>query len=84
MTAALALGQMGDSAKEAVPALIEVLPTDEVVQVLRNTSTALGQIGPAAQGALPALQEVRKKIRVQYSADEAILKIEGRPVPVWH
>jgi len=30
------------------------------------------------------LQEVRKKIRVQYSADEAILKIEGRPVPVWH
>ena len=84
MTAALALGRMGDSAQESVPALIEVLKTDTVVQVLRNTSSALGQIGPSAKSALPALREVRKHIRVQYSADEAILRIEGKPVPVWH
>jgi hypothetical protein len=84
MTAASALGRMGDAAKDAVPALIEVLETDAVVQVLRNASLALGQIGPAARSALPALREARKKIRVQSSADEAILRIEGKPVPVWH
>ena len=84
LTAALALGQLGDSAKEAVPPLIEVLQTDEVVQVLRNAAAALGQIGPAAQSAIPALQAMRKHIRVQYTANEAILRIEGKPVPVWH
>jgi hypothetical protein len=85
MMAAAALGSMGEAAKSAVPALIERLQApEEEVQVWRNAAKALGDIGPAAQSALPALRQALQKLRVKYLAEEAILKIEGKPVPTWH
>ena len=85
MGAAAALGSMGATAAPAVPALIGRLEaTDEEIQVWRHVSKALGDIGPAASAALPALQETLKRLRVVYVAEEAILKIEGKPVPTWH
>jgi hypothetical protein len=53
------------------------------VYVLRSVTKALGRIGPAAASALPALQTVRKMHRVAYVAEEAILRINGQPVPEW-
>jgi hypothetical protein len=32
---------------------------------------------------LPALREVRKQSRVAATAQEAILRITGQPVPTW-
>jgi hypothetical protein len=44
----------------------------------------LGDIGPAAKSALPALRQVLEKRRVGAASQEAILKIEGKPVPMYH
>jgi HEAT repeat protein len=84
MTAASALGRLGARGQAAVPALIELLesPASEV-QLLRNAAAALGGIGHAARPALPALRRVQH-LRVKYIAEEAIAKIEGRPIPTWH
>jgi len=90
MTAALALGRVGDAATSAVPALAAALEvpdetqlTNEDVQVLRNIAYALGDIGPGARSAIPALSKVQH-LRIKYIAEEAIAKIEGHPVPTWH
>jgi len=90
MSAALALGAMGAAASPAVPALIEVLDvpdqsqlTNEGVQVVRNVAYALGDIGPDARSAIPALQKINH-LRIRYIAEEAVAKIQGRPVPTWH
>jgi hypothetical protein len=84
MTAATALGQMGEAAASAVPALAAGLQVpNEEVQVLRNIAYALGGIGPGARSAVPALKQVQH-LRVRYIAEEAIAKIEGKPVATWH
>jgi len=90
MTAATALGRMGEAAKSAVPALTAALEvpdeaqlSNEEVQVIRNIAYALGDIGPDARTAVPALKKIHH-LRVKYIAEEAIAKIEGRPVPTWH
>jgi len=82
--AADALGAMGPAARDAVHPLADRLLTKgEPVFVLRSVAAALGDIGPDAKDALPALQEALKMLRVTYTAEEAILKIEGKPVPTW-
>ena len=81
--AADAIGSIGPAAKTAVPALIECLSTPNQVYVWRSAASALGNIGPDAAAALPALQEALAKPRVIYTAQEAILKIKGQPVPYW-
>lgn len=84
MTAATALGQIGEAAASAVPALAAGLQVpNEEVQVLRNIAYALGGIGPGARSAIPALKQVQH-LRVRYIAEEALAKIEGKPVATWH
>jgi hypothetical protein len=80
--AADALGAMGPSARSAVrPLAGRLLAKDERGLVLGSIATALGNIGPEAKDALPALEQVVKMRRVGASAQEAILRIEGKPVP---
>jgi len=82
--AADALASIGPAASAAVRALSErLLAAGEVAYVLRSVATALGEIGPAAESALPALQQAMKMHRVTATAQEAILKINKKPVPVW-
>jgi hypothetical protein len=82
--AADAIAAIGPRAKASVPALIERLTvSDEQVYVMRSAAKALGRIGPDAASALPVLQKVRKMHRVAYVAEEAILRINGQPVPQW-
>ena len=84
VTAAGALGAMGAAARPAVSALTDkLLATDEVRSVLTAVATALGDIGPDARAALPALQQVVKSRGVGPAAEEAILRIQGTPVPTW-
>jgi len=90
MTAASALGRMGAAASSAVPALVAALEasngpenSNDGVQVLRNICYALGDIGSAAREAIPAMRKVQH-LRVKYIAQEATVKIEGRPSPTWH
>lgn len=83
-SAADALGAMGPAARAAVRPLSQrLLMTDEQVMVLRSVAAALGDIGPDARDALPALEQTRKTLRVSYTIEAAILKIEGKPVPTW-
>jgi HEAT repeat protein len=80
-----ALGAIGPGAQAAVPALAErLLMKEEEGFVLTSVAYALGDIGPAAKGALPALRQVLEKRRVGAASQEAILKIEGKPVPMYH
>ena len=82
--AADALGAMGPAARAAVSPLAERLRAkDEQVMVLRSVAAALGNIGPDAKDALPALRETLHQLRVSYTVEAAILKIEGKPVPTW-
>ena len=82
--AADALGAMGPAARAAVSPLAERLRVkDEQVMVLRSVAAALGNIGPDAKEALPALRETLQQLRVSYTVEAAILKIEGKPVPTW-
>jgi hypothetical protein len=79
-----ALGAMGPAARGAVPPLAErLLVKDEQVMVLRSVAAALGNIGPDARDALPVLKQTQKTLRVSYTIEAAILKIEGKPVPAW-
>jgi HEAT repeat protein len=79
-----ALGAMGPDGRLAVHALAErLLHADEEIMVLRSVAAALGNIGPDAKDALPALEQARKQLRVSYTAEAAITKIEGRNVPTW-
>ena len=52
--AAVALGWIGPTAKEAVPALVKALQ-DENPQVRKDAAVALGWIGPTATEAVPGL-----------------------------
>jgi hypothetical protein len=83
--AANAIGAIGPAAKAAVRPLADgLLVKGETVFVLRAMASALGDIGADAREALPALRQTLKLLRVSWAAEEAILKIEGKPVPSWH
>lgn len=83
--AADALGAIGPGAAAAVPALAErLLRKNEDGFVLTSTAYALGKIGPSAKDALPALRQIVDTRRLGAAAQEAILRIEGKPVPVYH
>jgi HEAT repeat protein len=84
--AADALGNIGPAAKSAVGALSDRLlsPDEQVVFVQRSLAQALGNIGPDAAAALPALERASEIHRVSYTAEEAIHKIKGEPVPSWY
>ena len=58
--AALALGAMGPDAKDAVPALIDVLKTDSDHGVRLFAAASLGAIGPDARDSVPALIDALK------------------------
>ena len=79
-----ALGAIGPAARMAVHPLAErLLAEGEQGLVLSSIATALGDIGLEAKDALPALQRALEMRRVGAAAQEAILKIEGKPVPTW-
>ena len=84
--AADGLGKFGARAKEAVPALIDILRNGDESNSVR-AARALGNIGPDARAAIPALSEWAKgKGETERSvATEAIKKIDssaaGKPSP---
>ena len=85
--AAEALGAIGPGAAAAVAPLVARLEanTDSGL-VLAYVADALGAIGPAAHAALPVLNRFMndgtfKAQRMLGSTREAILRIEGKPVP---
>jgi hypothetical protein len=83
-SAAAALGAVGPAAHAAVHPLMErLLAKGEQGFVLSNVALALGAMGPEARDAIPALEQTIKENRVSASAREAILRIEGKPVPTW-
>ncbi len=55
--AVLVLADLGPSAQQAVPALIELMDTDQP-ELRREVIMALGAIGPEAKAAVPALLQV--------------------------
>ena len=57
INAAFALGEMGPTAREAVPALAELL-SDPHQQVVRQVLDALGAIGEGIDGALPGIERL--------------------------
>jgi HEAT repeat protein len=75
--AAMALENMGPQAGEAMPALVKAL-SDSDNRVRQASVKALGAIGPAATPAIPVLTRALKKGSWP-EAEEAILKIRGRP-----
>jgi Protein of unknown function (DUF2961)/HEAT repeats len=78
-----ALGAIGPPAKDAVPGLTQrLLEKHEEGFVLTSVASALGDIG--SPDALPALKQVLEMRRVGAAAEEAILKIQGKPVPTYH
>ena len=83
--AADALGAIGPGSRSAVPALIERLKTDPGPNYVFDSAIyALGDIGPDAKDAIPALKEISQRPRLTAPAHEAILQIEGKPVPMYH
>jgi len=74
--AAQLLGRIGPPAKEAVPALIKAL-SSENSGIQASASAALGEIGPAAKEAVPALIKAlsSENIRVRASASAALGQI---------
>ena len=84
VTAARALGAIGPAAGAAVPALTaRIQATGEPRTVLVAAVNALGDIGRAAASALPALEQAAGTRQLGPSAREALLKIQGKPVPTW-
>jgi len=84
-SAADALGSIGPNARSAVQPLIQPLGAKKDSNfVFDSVIYALGNIGPDAAAALPALQEIGRRPRLAYPAKEAILQIEGEPVPMYH
>src|SRR5439155_5502063 len=77
--AAYALGEIGQAAKDAVPALLKALK-DEDTEVKKYAMGALGEIGPDAKAAVPALIETLKDDDLRYHAASALGGIgpEGR------
>ncbi len=60
-SAASALGYIGESAKSAVPQLIETLKLDQEPEVRGGAAYALGYIGESAKSAVPQLIESLKQ-----------------------
>lgn len=80
-----AIGSIGPAAATAVHPLVErLLISDERGFVRSSIAYALGDLGPSAKEALPALQQLLAVRRAGAAAQEAILKIEGKPVPLYH
>jgi hypothetical protein len=80
-----AIGAIGPSARAAVPALIHRFAAQpESNFVFDSVIYALGDIGPDAAAAIPALKEMSLRVRLTAPALEAILRIEGKPVPSYH
>jgi HEAT repeat protein len=77
LAAAMALGNMGEAAAAAVPALVRALEDPEG-EVRQWAIKALGAIGPAASDALPALQRATRSDPHRQSAQEAMMRIQGR------
>ena len=83
--AADALGAIGPGARAAVHPLIQRLAAQhESNFVFDSVIYALGNIGRDAAAAIPALQEMARRPRLTAPAQEAILEIEGKPVPTYH
>ncbi len=83
--AADAIGAIGPGARGAVPALIHRFSAQpESNFVFDSVIYALGNIGPDAAAAIPALKEMSLRVRLTAPALEAILRIEGKPVPSYH
>jgi HEAT repeat protein len=83
--AADALGAIGRESRSAVPALIERLKTDPGPNYVFDSAIyALGEIGPDAKQAISALEEISHRPRLTAPAREAILQIQGKPVPMYH
>jgi len=84
-SAADALGAIGPGSRAAISALIERLKTDPGPNYVFDSAIyALGNIGPDAREALPTLEEISHRVRLTAPAHEAILQIEGKPVPMYH
>jgi HEAT repeat protein len=90
MSAALALGAIGPAAESSVPAMQEAILavngpeiSADNTQVVRNICSALGDIGPGARNAIPTLKQIKHR-RIHYIAEEAIAKIQGKPIATWH
>jgi HEAT repeat protein len=81
---ATALGMMGPAAYVAIGPLMERLTKDEDGLVASEAAAALGNMGPAAKEALPALEKAVQDRRVGATGEEAILKVQGKPVPTWN
>jgi HEAT repeat protein len=59
--AAFALGQIGESAKSALPQLLTVLKKRQTApELLRLAAQAIGEMGPAAKEAIPELRDALK------------------------
>jgi HEAT repeat protein len=73
----IALGQMGSSAAEAVPALIRALQSEKSL-VRIQAIKALEKIGPQAKSALPTLKRLAKNQNeaVREAATKATAAIE--------
>lgn len=77
------LGQIGPAAKQAVPALADMLQ-DIHDDIRQSAAAALARMGPAAKSALPALEEARQKDpaeNVKVAAARAIREINGESSP---
>jgi HEAT repeat protein len=77
LAVAMALGNMGADAAGAVPALVKALG-DQEGAVRQWAIKALGSIGPAASEALPALQRATRSDPQRQSAEDAMMRIQGR------
>jgi Protein of unknown function (DUF2961)/HEAT repeats len=79
LASADAIAAVGAPAAPAVPALIEAGDrSGEHVHVLRSIAKALGNVGPAAAPGIPVLEKMRRIPRVQWPAQQAIAKIQGK------
>jgi HEAT repeat protein len=63
LSAALALGEIGPGAKDAVPALVKALKRDDFVR--GEAARTLGRIGPDADAAIPALSEMLSDVEAE-------------------
>jgi HEAT repeat protein len=80
-SAAYALGNIGPAAKEALPALRQFLDKRRQVRLGAEGEAA----GSGAQGVGPDAESVGAAAHeVGAAAEEAILKIEGKTVPMYH
>ncbi len=83
-SSANALGAIGSAAAPAIkPLVARLLDKNEDGLVLSNVAATLGEMGPAAKEALPALEQAVKERRVGAAGEEAILRIQGKPVSTW-